>query len=75
MDVQVGVVLLIGVGSFSLNQKHVVILDPEVEASWDANIVDTEAICFACYKYSEHQTSWTHGKHGGVTVMQIKIDW
>lgn len=33
MDVQVGVVLLIGVGSFSLNQKHVVILDPEVEAS------------------------------------------
>ena len=33
MYVEVGVVLLIRVGSFSLYQKHVVILDPEVEAS------------------------------------------
>jgi hypothetical protein len=33
MDVEVGVVLLIGVGSFSLYHKHFVILDPEVEGS------------------------------------------
>jgi hypothetical protein len=32
VDVQVGVVLLVGVGPFGLHQTHVVVLDPEVEA-------------------------------------------
>jgi hypothetical protein len=32
MDVEVAVILLISVGSFSLYEKHVVVLDSEVEA-------------------------------------------
>ena len=32
MDVQVGVVLLRGVGAFGLNKEQVVVLDPEIEA-------------------------------------------
>jgi hypothetical protein len=32
MDVQVGVVLLRGVGALGLNKEQVVVLDPEIEA-------------------------------------------
>jgi hypothetical protein len=32
MDVQVGVVLLRGVGAFCLNKEQVMVLDPEIEA-------------------------------------------
>lgn len=51
MYVEVGVILLISVCSFSLYETHVMVLDSEVQAGWGANIVNAEAICFACLEH------------------------
>ena len=46
MDVQIGVVLLRGVGAFGLHKEQVMVLDPEVEACGNANIVYPEPVSF-----------------------------
>lgn len=46
MDVQIGVVLLWGVGAFGLHKEQVMVLDPEVEACGNTNIVYPKPVRF-----------------------------
>lgn len=48
MDVQIGVVLLRGVGAFGLHKEQVMVLDPEVKACGNPNIVYPKPVSFPC---------------------------